>query len=400
MQKGGMPVAVGVAPVRKMDAPLQLTALGTVTSTYTVTLQSRVVGELKQVHFTEGQAVKKGQLLFSLDERPYVAALDQAKGQLLHDQALLDNARIDLQRYQQLVAQNSLAKQQLDTQAALVKQYEGTVKMDKGAVEAAQANVDYTRIVSPIDGRVGLRLVDPGNIVQTSSTTGMTVITQTQPINVVFAIPEGSLGQLLQASGVNQKLGVEAWDRDNKNKLADGKLLALDSQLNTSTGTINIKASFANEKQQLFPNQFVNVNLQLGVREHATVVPSVAIQLGKVGHYVYTVNDDSTVSVSKVELGPVSGDNTIIESGVHPGQRVVIDGVDKLRSGAKVKVIDRLAQASSAASDDGSGGRQHHGKHDASGGWGGKHEASGSWGGKHDGSGSWSAGHQQTSAAH
>lgn len=366
-----MPVAVGVAPVRKMDAPLQLSALGTVTSTYTVTLQSRVAGELKQVHFSEGQLVKKGQLLFSLDERPYVAALDQAKGQLLHDQALLDNARIDLQRYQQLVAQNSLAKQQLDTQAALVKQYQGTVTMDKGTLEAAQANVDYTRITSPIDGRIGLRLVDPGNIVQTSSTTGMAVITQTQPINVVFAIPEGSLSQLLQASGADRKLAVEAWDRDNKNKLADGKLLALDSQLNTSTGTINIKASFANEKQQLFPNQFVNVNLQLGVREHAIVVPSVAIQLGKVGHYVYTLNQDSTVSVSKVEVGPVSGDNTIIESGVHPGQRVVIDGVDKLRNGAKVKVVDRAAQSK--------GGDM------AGGGWKGKHNASGAWG-KHQAS--------------
>ncbi|OQS45950.1 MdtA/MuxA family multidrug efflux RND transporter periplasmic adaptor subunit [Chromobacterium violaceum] len=348
--KGGAPVAVGVAAVQAMDAPLQLNALGTVTSAYTVTVRSRVDGQLEKVHFAEGQQVKQGQLLAELDARSYQAALTQAEGQLLRDQALLENARLDLARYQQLASQNSIAKQQVDTQQALVRQYQGTVKVDQGAVAAARVNVDYTRVTAPISGRVGLRQVDPGNIVHASDANGLVTITQTQPINVTFAIPEVSLSPVLQAARDNKTLKVEAWDRDNRHKLADGKLLALDNQLNTSTGTINIKATFANEQQQLFPNQFVNVNLQLGVRKDAVVVPTAAVQLGKMGNYVYTVGADSMVSIAKVKTGPVSGSNTIIEEGLRPGQQVVIDGVDKLRDGAKVKVIDRAAQAREAAS--------------------------------------------------
>ncbi|MCD4503871.1 MdtA/MuxA family multidrug efflux RND transporter periplasmic adaptor subunit [Chromobacterium piscinae] len=348
--KGAAPMAVGVADVRTMDAPLQLNALGTVTSTNTVTVRSRVDGQLDKIHFTEGQQVKQGQLLAELDARPYQAALTQAEGQLLRDQALLENAKLDLARYKQLASQNSIAKQQVDTQQALVHQYEGTVKVDQGSVAAARINVDYTRVVAPISGRVGLRQVDPGNIVHASDANGLVTITQTQPINAVFAVPETSLASVLQAARDNKALKVEAWDRDNRHKLADGKLLALDNQLNTSTGTINIKASFANDQQQLFPNQFVNINLQLGVRKDAVVVPTVAVQLGKVGSYVYTVGGDSTVSIAKVKTGPVSGTDTIIEDGLKPGQRVVIDGVDKLRNGAQVKVIDRAAQAREAAS--------------------------------------------------
>lgn len=348
--KGAAPMAVGVADVRTMDAPLQLNALGTVTSTNTVTVRSRVDGQLDKIHFTEGQQVKQGQLLAELDARPYQAALTQAEGQLLRDQALLENAKLDLARYKQLASQNSIAKQQVDTQQALVHQYEGTVKVDQGSVAAARINVDYTRVVAPISGRVGLRQLDPGNIVHASDANGLVTITQTQPINAVFAVPETSLASVLQAARDNKALKVEAWDRDNRHKLADGKLLALDNQLNTSTGTINIKASFANEQQQLFPNQFVNINLQLGVRKDAVVVPTVAVQLGKVGSYVYTVGGDSTVSIAKVKTGPVSGSDTIIEDGLKPGQRVVIDGVDKLRNGAQVKVIDRAAQAREAAS--------------------------------------------------
>ncbi|MCD5330086.1 MdtA/MuxA family multidrug efflux RND transporter periplasmic adaptor subunit [Chromobacterium piscinae] len=348
--KGAAPTAVGVADVRTMDAPLQLNALGTVTSTNTVTVRSRVDGQLDKIHFTEGQQVKQGQLLAELDARPYQAALTQAEGQLLRDQALLENARLDLARYKQLASQNSIAKQQVDTQQALVHQYEGTVKVDQGSVAAARINVDYTRVVAPISGRVGLRQVDSGNIVHASDANGLVTITQTQPINAVFAVPETSLASVLQAARDNKALKVEAWDRDNRHKLADGKLLALDNQLNTSTGTINIKASFANDQQQLFPNQFVNINLQLGVRKDAVVVPTVAVQLGKVGSYVYTVGGDSTVSIAKVKTGPVSGTDTIIEDGLKPGQRVVIDGVDKLRNGAQVKVIDRAAQAREAAS--------------------------------------------------
>ncbi|AOZ49280.1 MdtA/MuxA family multidrug efflux RND transporter periplasmic adaptor subunit [Chromobacterium vaccinii] len=369
--KGAAPMAVGVADVRTMDAPLQLNALGTVSSTNTVTVRSRVDGQLDKIHFTEGQQVKQGQLLAELDARPYQAALTQAEGQLLRDQALLENARLDLARYKQLAGQNSISKQQVDTQQALVRQYEGTVKVDQGSVAAARINVDYTRVVAPISGRVGLRQVDPGNIVHASDANGLVTITQTQPINAVFAVPETSLASVLQAARADKALKVEAWDRDNRHKLADGKLLALDNQLNTSTGTINIKASFANEQQQLFPNQFVNINLQLGVRKDAVVVPTVAVQLGKVGSYVYTVGGDSTVSIAKVRTGPASGSDTIIENGLKPGQRVVIDGVDKLRNGAQVKVIDRAAQAreaASAASGEAKGQKKH-----GAGAWGKKH---------------------------
>ncbi|AXE32083.1 multidrug transporter subunit MdtA [Chromobacterium phragmitis] len=362
--KGGAPAAVGVAEVRTMDAPLQLGALGTVASTYTVTVRSRVDGQLEKIHFQEGQLVKQGQLLAELDARAYQATLTQAEGQLLRDQALLENARLDLARYQQLASQNSISKQQVDTQKALVKQYEGTVKVDQGAVAAAKVNVDYTRITAPVAGRVGLRQVDPGNIVRSSDANGVVTITQTQPINVVFAVPETSLTSVLQAAAADKSLRVEAWDRDNRGKLADGALLALDNQLNTGTGTINIKARFANAKQQLFPNQFVNVKLQLGVRKDAVVVPTEAVQLGKTGSYVYTVGADSTVSIAPIKPGPVSGHHTIVEDGLKPGQRVVVDGVDKLRNGAQVKVIDRAAQAKTLGAD--KGPRKRDGKPSAS----------------------------------
>jgi multidrug efflux system membrane fusion protein len=275
--------------------------------------------------------------------------LTQAEGQLLRDEALLQNARLDLDRYQKLLSQKSIAKQLVDTQDSLVRQYQGTVKLDKGAVDNARLQFTYSRITAPVTGRVGLRLVDLGNIVHASDANGIVVITQVQPINVVFAIPEVSLSQVLQANTANKQLKVEAWDRDNRNKIADGTLLAIDNQLNTSTGTINIKAQFANGNQQLFPNQFVNVHLLLGAQQDAITVPTVAVQLGKVGSYVYTVNEDQTVSLSKVKIGASSGDKSIIEEGLTPGQKVVIDGLDKLRDGAKVKVIDRAAQASAAA---------------------------------------------------
>jgi multidrug efflux system membrane fusion protein len=348
-RRGGMPVAVGTATVAQHDVGLALTALGTVTSTYTVTVHSRVDGQLDKVHFIEGQTVKQGQLLAELDPRPYQAALTQAQGQLLRDQALLRNAELDLARYRQLMEQNSIAKQQVDTQDALVRQYQGTVKLDQGAVDNARLQLEYSRITAPIAGRVGLRQIDPGNIVHASDTNGVVVITQNQPINVVFALPEVSLSQVLQAMGHDSALNVEAWDRDNRNKLADGSLLAIDNQLNTGTGTVNLKARFANQQQQLFPNQFVNVRLQLGARPNAITVPTVALQLGSGGSYVYIVNADQTVSIGRVKTGPVSGDNTIIEQGLQAGQKVVIDGLDKLRDGAKVNVIDRAAQNSAAA---------------------------------------------------
>ena len=334
-------VAVGVATVRMEDAPLQINALGTVDSTYTATVRSRVDGELVRLHFREGQQVKAGQLLAELDPRPFKAELMQAEGQLMRDKALLENARLDLQRYRQLLEQNSIAKQQVDTQASLVKQYEGTVRLDQGNVDNARLQLEYSRITAPISGRVGLRQVDLGNIVHASDTNGIVTITQEQPINVFFSIPEVDLTQVLKAYRTNRNLAVSAWDRENRNRLSEGTLLAIDNQLSTDTGTIGIKARFDNADSALFPNQFVNVHLHLGSQPDAVVVPTVAVQLGKLGHTVYRINDNNTVSLVKVKTGGTSGENTIIEEGLEPGQIVVIDGVDKLRDGSKIRIVNR-----------------------------------------------------------
>ncbi len=342
--RGGV-VAVGVATVQMEDAPLQVNALGTVNSTYTATVRSRVDGELIRLHFTEGQHVRAGQLLAELDPRPFKAELMQAEGQLMRDKALLENARLDLQRYRQLLEQNSIARQQVDTQASLVKQYEGTVRLDQGNVDNARLQLEYSRITAPISGRVGLRQVDLGNIVLASDTNGIVTITQEQPINVFFSIPEVDLTQVLKAYHTNPKLVVSAWDRENRNLLSEGTLLAIDNQLSTDTGTIGIKARFDNTDSALFPNQFVNVHLHLGSQPDAIVVPTVAIQLGKLGHTVYRVNDNGTVSLVKVRTGATSGENTIIEEGLEPGQIVVTDGVDKLRDGSKIRIVDRTAAA-------------------------------------------------------
>lgn len=343
-QRGGA-VAVGVANVQQGDAPLQLNALGTVNSTYTAVVRSRVDGQLMKLHFTEGQLVKEGQLLAELDARPYKAALLQSEGQLMRDQALLQNAKIDLQRYKQLLEQNSIARQQVDTQAALVKQYEGTVRLDQGAVDNAKLQLTYSRITAPISGRVGLRQVDLGNIVHATDTNGIVTITQEQPINVVFAVPEIDLSQVLKARATNPNLTVEAWDRDNRNKISEGTILAIDNQLSTDTGTISLKSKFDNKSHELFPNQFVNVRLHLGSQANAITIPTVAVQLGKLGHYVYRVNEDQTVSLTKVKIGATSGENTIIEEGLEPGQIVVIDGLDKLRDKSKIRIVDRSAEA-------------------------------------------------------
>ncbi len=342
-------VSIGVATVQMENAPLHINALGTVNSTYTATVRSRVDGQLMKLHFTEGQFVEEGQLLAELDARPFQAELKQAEGQLMKDKALLDNARLDLQRYYQLLEQNSIAKQQVDTQIALVKQYEGTVKLDQGAVDHARLQLTYSQITAPISGRVGLRQVDLGNIVQASDTNGIVTITQEQPINVVFSIPEINLTELLQAYNVNKKLVVEAWDRENQNKISEGTLLAIDNQLNTDTGTIGIKAIFENTDQKLFPNQFVNIHLNLGTKPNAIVVPSIAIQLGKLGQTVYRVNNNETVSLIKIKTGAKSGENTIIEEGLEPGQIVVIDGVDKLRDGSRIKIVNHLGTEKNAS---------------------------------------------------
>lgn len=342
----GMVSAVGTTQVVRKDVNVSLGALGTVTSANTVTVLSRIDGVLQKVYFKEGQDVKAGQLLAELDAQTYQAQLTQAEGTLMKDQALLDNAKLDLARYQQLWAQNSTSKQTLDTQQSLVHQYEGTVKLDKGSVDYYKTELSYTKIYSPVSGRVGLRNVDPGNLVHSSDTTGIVTITQIKPITVVFSVPETQLSQVLEPFNRGQKMAVEAWDRDNHNKLAGGTLLTIDNQLNTSTGTVKLKAEFANDNESLFPNQFVNAKLILGELKQATVIPAAAVQQGNVGTYVYLVNADATVSVRKVQVGPTVGDQTVIQQGLNAGDQVVVDGLDKLHDGSKIKAINRAAQAS------------------------------------------------------
>lgn len=334
---------VAVSPVLQQDVQQNIQALGTVTSTSTVVVHPLINGTLMQVYFKEGSLVHKGQLLALIDDRAAKATLLQTQGQLLKDQALLTNARLDMQRYAQLWKQDSIAKQQYDTQVSLVKQYEGVVKTDQAAVDNAQLQLSYTRVISPVDGRIGLRLVDVGNMVNTSDSNGLANITQLKNIAVVFAVPELYLTQLMQIMDQpNQRVSVEAWDRQNSQKLADGRLIALDNQVNVSTGTINIKASFDNQNQHLFPNQFVNVRMSLGKIANAIIVPTVALQLGANGSFVYKVNADMTVKAVTVTTGTVVGDNTVITAGaLQVNDRVVTDGVDKLKDGAKINIADK-----------------------------------------------------------
>jgi len=330
---------VVAAPVRQGSIDVYLSALGTVTPRNMVTVRSRVDGQLMELNFREGQVVKTGELLAQIDPRPFEVQLTQASGQLAKDQALLKNAQLDLERYRTLLAQDSISKQQVDTQESLVRQYEGTVKADQGQVDNAKLQLTYSRITAPIGGVVGLRQVDPGNIIHASDTNGLVVITQLQPITVIFPIPEDDLPRVASRLKSGTPVPVEAWDRAQKTKLATGKLLTLDNQIDTTTGTIKLRAEFANDDGSLFPNQFVNVRLAAETRNDATLVPSAAVLRGSPGTFVYRVKDDKTVTVTPVKLGPVQGETTVIESGVSPGESLVVDGTDKLREGAKVELI-------------------------------------------------------------
>jgi multidrug efflux system membrane fusion protein len=314
----GAPMSpVQAATATQQTVPRYLSGLGTATAANTVTVTSRVDGQLMAIHFTEGQQVKAGDLLAEIDPRPFQVQLTQAQGQLAKDQATLANARRDLARYQQLVKTNLVSRQELDTQASLVQQTEGAIKADQGAVDSAKLQITYSRITAPIDGRVGLKLVDVGNYVTSGSTTGLVVITQTHPIDVVFTLPEGNIADLLKA----QKAGP------------------VDNQIDTATGTIKLKARFANEDDALFPNQFVNARLQVDTLHDAVVIPTAALQMGNEGNFVWTLGEDNKVSKHRVTAGVQDSRQVVISAGLNAGDRVVTDGIDRLTEGMQVEVL-------------------------------------------------------------
>jgi multidrug efflux system membrane fusion protein len=335
---GGAPMSIVPETVSKGDIGINLNALGTVTSLATVTIRTQISGYLIRVVFKEGDEVKKGDLLAEIDSRPYEAALAQQRGQLARDEALLKGAQVDLARYQGLAAQNAVPHQTLDTQIALVAQDQGTVEADRAMVKAAEVNLNYTRILSPLDGRVGLRLVDQGNYVTPGDTSGLVVITQIQPISVLFTVPEDNLQAIAKRIQSGAMLPVTAFDRGGINKVADGTLQTFDSQIDPTTGTIKLRAEFPNEAKTLYPNQFVNVRLLLDTHKDVTTMSAAGIQRGIPGTFVYLVNADSTVSVRPVKLGVTDGDRVELLSGLAPGDRIVIDGADKLRDGAKINL--------------------------------------------------------------
>jgi multidrug efflux system membrane fusion protein len=346
----GVPISTTTAT--KGPIGVYINALGTVTPVYTATITSRVDGQIISVNYREGQMVHKGDVLLQIDPRPYQAALTQAEGTLAHDEALLAEGRIDLNRYQEAFNRNAIAKQQLDDQVQTVKQVEGSVKNDQGTVAAATTNVDYTTIRAPIEGRVGLRLLDPGNIVTSGGTTPLVVVTQLQPITVIFSVAEDYLPQIQKQMKAGHKMSVDALDRDQLTKLASGSLLTLDNQIDTSTGTVKLKAIFQNGDLTLFPNQFVNARLLVDTQQDATLVPAAAIQRNAQNAFVYLIKPDQTAAVQNVTVGTTDG-NTSAVQGIQPGDVIAMTGFDKLQDGVKVTV--RNGSGSGAETGSGSG---------------------------------------------
>jgi multidrug efflux system membrane fusion protein len=338
--------SVGAATIGLGNIRIVVNALGTVTPLATVTVQTQIDGQLIKVGFTEGQLVKQGDFLAQVDDRPYLILKAQAEGTLAHDQGLLAQAQMDLGRYQGLVAQNSIARQQAEDQVFIVQQYQGSVKLDQAQVDAQTLNIAYCHIVSPITGRVGLRLVDPGNYVQTSSSTGLAVVTQLQPITVIFTIPEDNLPDIMPQYSAGTALQVSAFDRSNTKQLSTGLVSAVDNQIDTTTGTVKVRATFDNTDNALFPNQFVNAQLLVKTLQNVVTVPTAAIQRGSPGStpggppgtYVYLINADNTVSVKAITVGATDGTMTAVSAGLAAGDRVVIDGADRLRDGLRVNI--------------------------------------------------------------
>ena len=334
------PVPVRVAPATVGDFPVYYKALGTVTATNTVNVRSRVAGELVKVYFQEGQLVKAGDLLAEIDPRSYQIALQQAEGTLLQNQAQLKNAQLDLARYRGLFAEDSIAKQTLDTQAALVSQYEGTIKTNQAAVGDAKLNLEFTKIRAPITGRLGLRQLDVGNLVAANDTTALVVITQIEPITVSFTLPQTNLPEVLGRFHSGASLPVEAWDRSDVKQQATGVLRSIDNQIDTTTGTLKFKARFDNKDQALFPNQFVNVRLLADTLKGVVLAPSAAIQFGNEGSFVYVMDGDNKVKIRHLTVGASDGTSTVVSQGLEQGERVVLEGTDRLRDGSDVEVVN------------------------------------------------------------
>jgi multidrug efflux system membrane fusion protein len=334
----GGPTPVVAAPATLGSVDIVVNSLGTVTPLRTVTVRSRVDGELIRILFREGQLVQEGELLAEIDPRAFKVQLEQAEGQLAKDRALLENARLDLARYQQLFQQDSIAKQQVDTQVSLVRQYEGALRVDRSQIENAKLQLAYTRITAPVSGRVGLRLVDQGNIIRAGDANGLVLITQLQPVAVLYTVPQDSVPAVMRRLQSGEQIPVEAWDREQRQRLAEGVLASADNQVDPATGTVKLKAQFGNDDAALFPNQFVNVRMKLDRLVDAVVIPTAAVQRGAQGLFVYVVRPDNTVMQRAVKLGPAEIQRVAVAEGLAAGEMVVIDGMDRLRPGAPVEV--------------------------------------------------------------